>query len=129
MGDDGLWRPPICSAVWNVGTPSPRPYWPDTTELLDVRTRATWRWAGPTPERPGSRLPCSQPHRQRLHEAGRPGVGDPVVGEGRRVERRWNQFLARRLALCSHSVRPPHPGHHRAAEGAMSALARRRTLM
>ena len=51
MGDDGHWRPPICSAVWNVGTPSPRPYWPDTTELalLDVRTRATWRWAGPTP--------------------------------------------------------------------------------
>ena len=51
MGDDGHWRPPICSAVWNVGTRSPRPYWPDTTELalLDVRTRATWRWAGPTP--------------------------------------------------------------------------------
>src|SRR6266550_2081252 len=51
MGDDGHWRPPICSAVWNVGTPSPRPYWPDTTELalLDVRPRATWRWAGPTP--------------------------------------------------------------------------------
>src|SRR5216110_2072265 len=40
MGDDGHWRPPICSAVWNVGTPSPRPYWPDTTEvaLLDVQS-------------------------------------------------------------------------------------------
>src|SRR5438477_3322676 len=45
MGDDGHWRPPICSAVWNVGTPSPRPYWPDMTELalLDVRTRAAAR--------------------------------------------------------------------------------------
>src|SRR2546423_9013165 len=40
MGDDGHWRPPICTAVWNVGTPSPRPYWPDTTELalLDVQS-------------------------------------------------------------------------------------------
>src|SRR5881227_3177310 len=40
MRDDGHWRPPICSAVWNVGTPSPRPYWPDTTEfaLLDVQS-------------------------------------------------------------------------------------------
>src|SRR2546423_731729 len=40
MGDDGHWRPPICSAVWNVGTPSPRPYWPDTTALalLDVQS-------------------------------------------------------------------------------------------
>jgi len=47
----------------------------------------------------------------------------PVVGEGRRVERRWDQFYARGLTLCSHSVRPPHPGRHRAAEGAMSAGA------
>jgi len=58
MGDDGHWRPSICSAVWNVGTPSPRPYWPDTTELalLDVRTRATRRWACPTPS--GRDLAC-----------------------------------------------------------------------
>src|SRR5947208_46547 len=33
MGDDGHWRPPICSAVGNVGTTSPRPYWPETTTL------------------------------------------------------------------------------------------------
>ena len=55
---------------------------------------------------------AGRPDRKRLHAAWRPGVGDPVVGEGRRVERRWNQFHARRLTLCSHSVRSPHPGHH-----------------